>query len=86
MAKTPKKIAYPVEHIEKSILLIRGQKVMIDADLASLYGVKTKALNQAVSRNEKRFPADFMFRLTRKEKDELVTNCDRLQKFKHSSS
>jgi hypothetical protein len=46
-----------------AILLIRGQKVMIDADLASLYGVTTKALNQAVSRNEKRFPADFMFRL-----------------------
>jgi len=59
---------------------------MIDADLASLYGVTTKALNQAVSRNEKRFPSDFMFRLTRMEKDEPVTNCDRLQKLKHSSA
>jgi len=69
-----------------AILLIRGQQVMIDADLASLYGVTTKALNQAVSRNEKRFPSDFMFRLTTVEKAELVTNCDRLQKLKHSSA
>jgi len=86
MAKKEKISAYPVERIEMSILLIRGQKVMIDADLASLYGVPTKALNQAVSRNEKRFPSDFMFRLTRMEKNELVTNCDRLQRLKHSSA
>lgn len=57
----------PVERIEKSILLIRGQKVMLDKDLADLYGVKTKVLNQAVTRNLKRFPDDFMFCLTRQE-------------------
>ena len=59
---------------------------MIDADLAELYGVPTKALNQAVTRNPGRFPSDFMFRLTKKEKDELVTNCDRLERLKHSSA
>ncbi len=50
-----------------------------------MYNVTTKALNQAVTRNKKRFPADFMFRLSKKEKDELVTNCDRLNPLKHSS-
>jgi len=57
--------------IESSILLIRGKKVMLDADLAKLYHVDTKALNQAVRRNRDRFPADFMFRLSRKETDVL---------------
>jgi hypothetical protein len=57
----------PIERIERSILLIRGQKVMLDRDLAQLYGVETRALNQAVRRNIERFPADFMFRLTREE-------------------
>jgi len=76
----------PVEHIEKTILLIRGQKVIIDADLAELYGVNTKALNQSVTRNEQGFPSDFMFRLTKTEKQELVTNCDRLDRLKHSSA
>lgn len=54
----------PVERIERSILLIRGQKVMLDRDLAYLYGVATKILNQAVKRNKDRFPEDFMFQLT----------------------
>ena len=76
----------PDERIEKTILLIRGQKVIIDADLAELYGVTTKALNQAVTRNDQRFPPDFMFRLTKSEKQELVTNCDRLDRLKHSSA
>jgi len=66
--------------------LIRGQKVMLDADLAELYEVTTKALNQAVTRNEQRFPSDFMFRLAKEEKQELVTNCDRLDRLKHSSA
>ncbi len=57
----------PVERIEKAIYLIRGEKVMLDRDLAELYGVETRVLNQAVSRNRERFPADFMFRLTREE-------------------
>ena len=54
----------PVEIIESKILLLRGHKVMLDRDLAALYGVSTKALNQAVKRKIKRFPEDFMFRLT----------------------
>ena len=57
----------PIERIESRIFTIRGQKVMIDRDLAQLYGVKTFVLNQAVKRNSKRFPPDFMFSLTRQE-------------------
>ena len=81
-----KSLMIPVERIEKTILLIRNQKVIIDTDLAELYGVTTKALNQSVTRNEQRFPSDFMFRLTKTEKQELVTNCDRLDRLKHSSA
>ena len=69
----------PNELIEKRILLIRGQKVIIDSDIAQLYGVSTKVLNQAVKRNIERFPLDFMFELTADEKKEVVTNCDHLQ-------
>ena len=61
----------PSERIERAILLIRGHKVMLDADLAELYGVPTKILNKAVGRNLERFPSDFMFRLTREEADSL---------------
>jgi hypothetical protein len=57
----------PIERIERSILLIRGHKVMLDRDLAHLYGVTTRVLNQAVKRHEDRFPADFMFQLTMEE-------------------
>lgn len=67
------------------IFEIRGYKVMIDADLAALYETETKALKQQVKRNINRFPDDFMFQLTREEKAQLVTNCDRLQNLKHSS-
>ncbi len=81
-----KGVPVPIQRIEGAIVLIRGQRVMLDTDLAALYGVPTKALNQAVKRNEGRFPLDFMFRLTKKEKDELVTNCDRFQRLKHSSA
>ena len=59
---------------------------MIDHDLAYLYKVPTKALNQAVKRNMRRFPEDFIFRLSDEETIELVTNCDRLRNLKHSSS
>jgi hypothetical protein len=59
----------PAERIERAILLIRGQKVLLDSDLAGLYGVETKVLNQAVKRNHDRFPGDFMFQLTREEYD-----------------
>ena len=61
----------PVALIESRIYLIRGQKVLLDADLAALYEVETKVLNQAVRRNRERFPEDFMFQLTRKEDDAL---------------
>lgn len=72
--------------IEPLILAIRGRRVIIDADLAQLYGVSTKVLNQAVARNRSRFPEDFAFRLTKMEKMELVTNCDRFKNLKHSTS
>ncbi len=81
-----KKDIIPLNKIENKILLIRGQRVMIDRDLAELYGVTTKVLNQAVKRNKERFPADFMFMLTKNEKNELVTNCDRFNSLKHSTS
>lgn len=74
----------PALRVESRILVIRGQRVMIDADLAELYGVPTKALNQAVKRNAARFPEDFMFRLSPEEKQEVVTNCDHLAKLKFS--
>jgi ORF6N domain len=61
------KVVIPKQHIEGKILLIRGQKVMLDGDLAELYEVEAKVLNQAVRRNAERFPADFMFQLTTEE-------------------
>ena len=76
----------PIEVITEKIFEIRGQKVMIDTDLAKLYGVATKVLNQAVKRNRARFPEDFMFRLTKEERNELVTICDQLTNLKHSSA
>jgi hypothetical protein len=65
------KVAVPVERIEDRILLNRGHKVLLDADLASLYGVTTKRLNEQVKRNQKRFPPDFVFRLTAAETEVL---------------
>lgn len=73
-----------VERIERSILLIRGEKIMLDADLAVLYGVTTKRLNEQVKRNRSRFPEDFMFQLTEKEKADVVANCDHLKRLKFS--
>ncbi len=61
----------PVERIERHILLIRGHKVMLDSDLAELYGVEVRTLNQAVKRNIERFPEDFMFQLTADEEERL---------------
>ena len=65
------KALVPIEVTEKKILLIGGQKVMLDSDLAALYGVTTKRLNEQVRRNLKRFPADFMYRLSREEIESL---------------
>ena len=73
-----------LEVVKNKIYEIRGQRVMLDRDLAQLYGVETKVLNQAVKRNQGRFPNDFMFRLTKEEMRELVTNCDRFEKLKQS--
>jgi hypothetical protein len=77
-------VVVPVERIERAIFSIRGEKVMLDSDLAELYGVSTGALNQAVKRNPSRFPPDFMFRLTQAEKTEVVTNCDNLARLRFS--
>ena len=67
MAKTEPAVQAHVDRITSTILVARNQRVILDADLAALYGVTTKALNQAVKRNVARFPADFLFRLTRDE-------------------
>jgi hypothetical protein len=73
-----------VERVERTILFIRGQKVILDADLAKIYDVTTKRLNQQVKRNRDRFPEDFMFQLTKEEKAEVVANCDHLSRLKFS--
>lgn len=70
---------------ESMIQFIRGKWVIIDRDLADLYGVSTKALNQQVKRNIERFPANFMFRLNEEEFLKLVTICDRFKCLKHSA-
>lgn len=72
-------ISIPEESVEHSILLIRGQKVILDRTLAKLYGVSTKVLNQAVKRNPERFPTDFMFQLTMEETRELEATVLRSQ-------
>jgi len=74
----------PVERIENRILLMRGQKVIMDRDLAELYNVPTKRLNEQVKRNQDRFPQDFMFQLTKEEKEEVVANCDHLYNLRYS--
>ena len=73
------------DFIKSRIFTVRGIQVVLDRDLAELYGVQTKVLNQAVKRNASRFPSEFMFVLAKDEADELVTNCDRLSSMKHSS-
>jgi len=73
-------------YINNLIQDIRGKKVIVDADLARLYSVKTKRLNEQIKRNATRFPKDFMFQLTKTEKGELVANCDQLNNLKYSSS
>lgn len=80
------KALIPQERIEQRIFLIRGHRVMIDRDLAELYGVKNKYLNQQVRRNIKRFPQEFMFPLREEERGELVAICNRFKTMKHSIS
>ena len=71
--------------VESRIMSIRGNQIMIDRDLAELYGVETKRLNEAVKRNIERFPEHFRFQLTKEEMAELVANCDRFNSLKHST-
>jgi len=71
--------------ISSKILTLRGQQVMVDRDLAVLYNVPTKRLNEQVKRNLERFPRDFMFQLNEEEKNELVAKCDHLDSLKHST-
>ena len=73
-------------NIESLICSFRGHQVMIDRDIAMLYGVETKALNQAVKRNIERFPERFRFQLSVEETSELVTVCDRFKSLKHTTT
>lgn len=84
MAKS--KSVIRVGTIQQRILLIRGEKVIVDADLAEAYGVPTRRLNEQVKRNKGRFPEDFMFQLTPEEKSEVIANCDHLSKLKFSKA
>lgn len=79
-----KSVLISVDHIEPLILEIRGKKVILDSDLARLYAVPTRTLNQAVKRNQARFPNDFTFQLSSSEKHQVVTNCDHLSRLKFS--
>ena len=74
------------EEITNKIYLIRGQRVMLDRDLAELYGVKTHRLNEQVKRNKQKFPDYYKFQLTKEEKEELIANCDNLKFLKFSPS
>ena len=74
----------PVGQIAQRILWIRERKVILDADLAELYGTQTKRLNEQVKRNRGRFPDDFLLQLTASEKSEVVANCDHLDRLKYS--
>ena len=84
MSKEGMMALVPLERIQSVILLIRGQKVILDSDLARLYGVPTRRLNEQVRRNIQRFPEDFMFELHDQEKAEVVANCDHLKTLKYS--
>jgi len=72
--------------LDSMILTIRGHKVLVDADLADIYGVSTKRLNEQVKRNADRFPKDFLYQLTASEKQEVVANCDHLARLKFAKA
>jgi hypothetical protein len=74
------------DSVKQKIIEIRNQKIIIDSDVAELYGVTTKEINQAVTRNPEKFPDKYIFELDSTEKTELVTNCDRFNKLKHSTT
>ena len=75
-----------LESVQDKIIDIRGEKVIIDSDVAALYGVETKRINEAVKNNQDKFPEGYIFKLTDSEKKELVENFDRFNKIKHSSA
>ena len=75
----------PIEYVERRIIQLRGVRVITGSDLAELYGVTTRRLNEQVRRNSDRFPEDFMFELTQQEKDEVVAECDHLSNLRFSS-
>lgn len=79
-------VVYQPDEIAESIICVRGEHVIIDRDIAALYEVSTKRLNEQVKRNITRFPETFRFQLTKSEFDGLVANCDRFEKLKHSST
>ena len=79
-----KQLPVYVGEIQQRILLIRGEKIIIDVDLAEFYGVSTKRLNEQIRRNRDRFPGDFMFQLTRAEKKEVIAKCGHLRNLKYS--
>jgi hypothetical protein len=74
------------EQVQEKIVIIRNHKVIIDADVAELYGVETKRINEAVKNNPEKFPSGYLFEITTQEKNELVENFDRFEKLKHSSA
>jgi hypothetical protein len=73
-----------IERIASRILVVRGKRILLDSDLAALYGVTTKRLNEQVKRNRARFPGDFVFRLSASETAEVVANCDHLARLRYS--
>lgn len=73
------------DQVQKKIILIRSQKVIVDADVAELYGVETKRINEAVKNNPEKFPKGYLFELNKQEKNEVVENFDRFKKLKHST-
>lgn len=86
MGHIEQNLKIPDEIIANKIIELRGKKVMIDSDLARLYGVSTKRLNEQVKRNKKRFPEDFMFRISKEEKEEIISCFDHLNALKFASA
>lgn len=84
MAQGKSLVKIPDEVIINKIIVLRDKKVMIDRDLAELYGVTTKRLNEQVKRNPKRFPIDFMFQITKEEKEQIILQFDHLKGLKFS--
>lgn len=85
-AMSPHETDVPLHRLQGMIFTVRGLQVMIDRDLADVYGVENKRLNEQVKRNIERFPTTFRFQLTDAERDELVANCDRFASLKHATS